>query len=138
MKYAISSSEGKVFGHFGRAPEFTFIEVKDGEVVEKETYPNPGHSVGSIPKFVNKKGADYMIAGGMGRRAIQFFQKYGIEPILGITGSIDDIIQKILNGTLEGKESICKPGAGKQSGRGIPKELTEADFKRKKEGHHNH
>ncbi|MGV9199985.1 MAG: NifB/NifX family molybdenum-iron cluster-binding protein [Promethearchaeia archaeon] len=137
MKYAISSAQGKVYGHFGRAPEFTFVTIEDGEVVEKETCPNPGHSVGSIPQFVNDKGADCMIAGGMGRRATQFFEQFGINTLVGVSGSIDDVIQQILNGDLEGGESICNPGAGKEGGRGVPKELTEADFKRKKEGHHH-
>lgn len=137
MKYAISSAEGKVYGHFGRAPEFTFVTIEDGKVIEKEVYPNPGHSVGSIPQFVNEKGADCMIAGGMGRRATQFFQQFGISTIVGVSGTIDTIVQKLVDGTLEGGESICNPGAGKKGGSGVPKEITEADIKRKKEGHHH-
>lgn len=138
MKYAISTSEGKVYGHFGRAPEFTFVTIEDGEVVDKEVFPNPGHSVGSIPQFVNDKGADCMIAGGMGRRATQFFQQFGISTIVGVSGPIDTVVEKIIDGSLEGGESICNPGAGKKGGRGVPKEITEADLKRKNEDRHNH
>jgi len=66
-----------------------------------------------------------MIAGGMGRRAEAFFNQYGIEVIVGVTGKIDDVIKKILDGTLEGGESLCSPGVGK--GFGVEKIHTDAD-----------
>ncbi|MFX1573847.1 MAG: NifB/NifX family molybdenum-iron cluster-binding protein [Promethearchaeota archaeon] len=125
MKIAISSDSGNVCAHFGRAPEFTFITIEDNKVIEKKVLPNPGHSVGSIPQFVNQQGANCLIAGGMGRRAEAFFNQYGIEVIVGVTGRIDDVIKKILDGTLEGGESLCSPGGGK--GYGVDKIHTEAD-----------
>ena len=125
MKIAISSDSGKVSPHFGRAPEFTFVTIENNEVVEKIVLQNPGHAVGTIPHFINEQGAKFMIAGGMGHRAQGFFNQYGIEVIIGVTGSIDDVITKILDGTLEGGESICSPGGGK--GYGVEKIHTEAD-----------
>ena len=125
MKIAISSDSGKVSPHFGRAPEFTFVTIENNEVVEKIVLQNPGHAVGTIPQFISKQGAKFMIAGGMGHRAQGFFNQYGIEVIIGVTGSIDDVITKILDGTLEGGESICSPGGGK--GYGVEKIHTEAD-----------
>ena len=114
-----------VSAHFGRAPEFTFITIEDSKVVDKQVIPNPGHTVGSIPQFVNQHGAKYMIAGGMGRRAEAFFNQYGIEVIVGVQGSIDEVVKKIIDGTLEGGESLCAPGGGK--GYGVDKIHTEAD-----------
>ena len=125
MKIAISSDSGNVFAHFGRAPEFTFITIENNKLVEKEILQNPGHTVGSIPRFISEHGAKCMISGGMGHRAVGFFNQYGIEVILGITGKIDDIINKVLDGTLEGGESLCSPGGGK--GYGVDKIHTEAD-----------
>ncbi|MFW9819859.1 MAG: NifB/NifX family molybdenum-iron cluster-binding protein, partial [Candidatus Thorarchaeota archaeon] len=95
--------------------------------------PNPGHTVGSIPQFVNNQGAKFMIAGGMGRRAEAFFNEYGIEVIIGVSGKIEDVIRKIINGTLEGGESLCAPGGGK--GYGVEKIHTETDDNYK---HHHH
>ena len=134
MKIAISTDSGNVCAHFGRAPEFTFVTIENDQVLEKKVLPNPGHSVGSIPQFVNQQGAKYMIAGGMGRRAEAFFNQYGIEVIVGVTGRIDDVIKKILDGTLEGGESLCSPGGGK--GYGVDKIHTEADDNH--EHHHFH
>jgi len=125
MKVAISTHSGNVYAHFGRAPEFTFITIENGQVIEKEVVSNPGHMVGSIPQFVHEKGAEYMIAGGMGQRAVAFFNQFGIETIVGITGPVDEVIKKILEGTLEGAESLCDPGVGK--GHGVEKIHTEAD-----------
>jgi predicted Fe-Mo cluster-binding NifX family protein len=133
MKIAISTDSGRVSGHFGRAPEFTFVTIENNRVVEKKVLQNPGHSVGSIPQFVNQHGADYMITGGMGHRAEAFFNQYGIEVILGVTGRIDDIIKKIIDGTLKGGESLCAPGRGK--GYGVEKIHTEADDEHQ---HHHH
>ena len=125
MIIAISTDSGMVSAHFGRAPEFTFITIEDNKVLKKEIVPNPGHTVGSIPQLVNQYGAKFMIAGGMGRRAETFFNQFGIEVIVGIQGRIDDVIKKIIDGTLEGGESLCAPGGGK--GYGVDKIHTEAD-----------
>ena len=133
MKIAISTESGNVCAHFGRAPEFTLVTIEDNQVLKKEILQNPGHSVGSIPQFVNQQGAKYMIAGGMGHRAEAFFNQYGIEVIVGISGKIDDVIKKILDGTLEGGESLCTPGGGK--GYGVEKIHTEADDNHE---HHHH
>ena len=133
LKVAISTESGMVCAHFGRAPEFTFVTIEDNKVIKREVFPNPGHSVGSIPQFVNAQNANYMIAGGMGPRAVQFFNQYGIEVIVGVVGKVDDVIDKILNGTLEGGESLCSPGVGK--GFGVEKIHTEADDNHE---HHHH
>ncbi len=134
MKIAISTDSGKICAHFGRAPEFTFVTIEDNKVIEKKVLPNPGHAVGSIPKFVSEQGANCMIAGGMGHRAVEFFHQYNIEVIMGITGDIDNVIKKILDGTLEGGESLCTPGGGK--GYGVDKIHTDADDK--DDQHHHH
>ena len=133
MKVAISTEANEVCPHFGRAPEFTFVSFEDNKVISTEVLPNPGHSVGSIPQFINEQGASHIITGGMGHRAVGFFQQYGIEVIMGVTGKVDDVIQKIINGTLEGGESLCAPGKGK--GFGVEKIHTDADDDH---DHHHH
>jgi len=127
MKIAISTEANQVCAHFGRAPTFTFITIEDNKVVAREEFPNPGHTVGSIPEFVHKHGATYMIAGGMGHRAQDFFGRYGINIIVGVQGKIDSVIERILDGQIKtmGGESLCAPGAGK--GYGVEKIHTEAD-----------
>ncbi len=134
LKVAICTEMGSVSQHFGRAPEFTFVSIENNKVNEKKVLPNPGHAVGSIQKFINEHGATCMIAGGIGHRAVDFFNQYGIEVIRGVTGQIDNVIAKILDGTLEGGENICSPGGGK--GYGVEKIHTDADDNSDHDHHH--
>ena len=119
MLIAISTDGDFVSGHFGRCPEFTLVDIEDGKVKDKEVIGNPGHHPGFLPQFLKEKGVGYIIAGGMGMRAKELFKQAEIEPILGIEGKIQDIIDRLLAGKLEGGENICSPGAGK--GYGIDK-----------------
>ena len=123
MKVAISTDNDCVSAHFGRCPLFTIIDIEDGKVTKQESIENPGHHPGLIPKFLNEKGVQCIIAGGMGMRASGFFHEYGIETIVGIQGVISEVIQKLQDGVLKGGESLCKPGGGK--GYGLDK--TECD-----------
>lgn len=116
MKIAISTDGDQVSAHFGRCPSFTVLEIEDGKIIKADEIQNPGHHPGYLPKFFHEMGVRCIVAGGMGGRASDLFAEYRIQPILGITGNVQDVISKLLNGTLEGAESLCKPGAGKGYG----------------------
>ncbi|MBU1147735.1 MAG: NifB/NifX family molybdenum-iron cluster-binding protein [Candidatus Omnitrophica bacterium] len=116
MKIAISTDGDFVSAHFGRCPTFTIVDIEDSEVKNKELVSNPGHQPGAIPQFLHSKGVECIIAGGMGMRAKEFFNEFGIKVIVGVSGSIYGAIEQIQKGTLKGGESLCKPGAGKGYG----------------------
>jgi len=123
MRIALSTDGKTVSAHFGRCPAFTIIDIEDGKVLHKEEISNPGHHPGFLPQFLHEKGVNCIIAGGMGQNAVNLFAQHKIETVVGISGTINEVIDKIVNGTLEGGESLCKPGAGK--GYGLDK--TECD-----------
>lgn len=123
MKYAISTDGNYVSQHFGRCPSFTLLDIENGNVDNKITIDNPGHNPGFIPKFLNGKGVGCIICGGIGHRAIGFFDEYKIKVMAGIDGSIDEVIEKLKSGALKGGVSSCKPG----DGRGYGVEKTECD-----------
>ncbi|OWZ83851.1 NifB/NifX family molybdenum-iron cluster-binding protein [Natranaerobius trueperi] len=108
MKIAISTDKGQVASHFGRCPEFTIVEIKNGEVVSKEAISNPGHQPGFLPKFLSEKGVQCIIAGGMGERAKRIFDDNGVGTIVGIEGEVDSVIKKYNEGKLSGNESYCQ------------------------------
>ncbi|MCK4912420.1 MAG: NifB/NifX family molybdenum-iron cluster-binding protein [Candidatus Omnitrophica bacterium] len=116
MKIAISTEGDSVSAHFGRCPYFTIIEVENSKVIGKEVIDNPGHHPGFLPQFLNKKGVNTIVAGGMGQRAVDLFAEAKIGVVIGISGKIDQVVEKLQNGTLEGGESLCKPGLGKGYG----------------------
>jgi predicted Fe-Mo cluster-binding NifX family protein len=123
MKIAISTDGEYVSAHFGRCPSFTIADIQDGHVAEKQVIDNPGHHPGYLPQFLHEKGAEYIIAGGMGMRAQMLFNQSNIQTVMGVSGKIEDVLEQICNGTLKGGESLCRPGAGK--GYGLDK--TECD-----------
>ena len=107
MIIAISTENGQVCPHFGHAPEFTFVKIEDNTIVEKKKISSPEHQVGTIPKFIHDNKAKYIITGGAGPKAINLFNEFGIEVILGVSGKIDDVIKAFINGTIKGGESSC-------------------------------
>ena len=119
MKVAISTDNNYVSAHFGRCPHFTIVQIDGQKIVEKETIDNPGHQPAFLPQFLSDLGVKCIIAGGMGGRATALFSEKGIQTIVGVSGSIDEVIEKLVQGTLKGGESLCKPGSGK--GYGIEK-----------------
>jgi len=116
MRVAISTDGDFVSAHFGRCPSFTFVDIENGKVTKRTEVANPGHQPGAIPEFLYQKGVNAIVAGGMGQRATLFFDEYNIQAIVGVSGKIDDVIEQLKKGTLEGAESLCKPGAGKGYG----------------------
>jgi len=124
MKVAISTDGDVVSAHFGRCPTFTVIEIEDeGRILSKESIANPGHHPGFLPQFFAERGIDCVIAGGAGHRAQALFSEKRIQLIVGISGTVDETIDRLVRGELEGGESLCRPGAGK--GYGVDK--TECD-----------
>ncbi len=123
MRVAISTDGELVSAHFGRCPSFTIVDIDNNRLTKKVVVNNPGHQPGLIPQFLHEKGVSCIITGGMGMRAEGFFKEFGIQTIIGISGKISEVIDRLLNGTLEGGESLCRPGSGK--GYGVEK--TECD-----------
>jgi predicted Fe-Mo cluster-binding NifX family protein len=109
MLYAISSNGSMVDSHFGRCEEYLLVSIDDStkKLVSKEIIKNPGHEPGLIPKFLHEKGVNCIVTGGMGQRAIAFFDEFKIAVVLGVTGSLKDVVDKLLAGTLENASSLC-------------------------------
>jgi len=129
MKIAISTDGDFVSAHFGRCPSFTILEIEGNKVISKETIDNPGHNPGFLPQFLGERGVGAIVAGGMGQRAVGLFDEVKIQVVVGVSGKLDQVIAKLQDGTLEGGETLCKPGLGK--GYGIEK--TECDHPEEKD-----
>ena len=111
MRVAIAEENGSVSQHFGRTRNYLFVDIEAGKVISKKLVPNPGaanHQPGQLPKFVAENKADWVVAGGMGPMAVNLFQQNNIQVVTGIQGSTDEVIQKILDGTLQGGQSLCE------------------------------
>lgn len=116
MKIAIPTEGIYISSHFGHCPSFTIAEIERNKVVNKETIDNPGHEHGPIPEFLKSLDVNTIIAAGIGSKATDLFNEYGINYILGIDGKVDDIIDSFIKGELRSGESSCGHDAG--NGRG--------------------
>lgn len=112
MKIAIATEGSMVALHFGRCPEYTIYDVKDGSVAGKAIIPNPGHEPGFLPEYLSNLGVSCIIAGGMGMRAQNLFAGKNIQTVVGATGSVDEVAKAFAAGTLRGGESLCEHGQG--------------------------
>jgi len=116
MKISISTDGNLVSAHFGRCPEFLVADIQDGKLIKSERVPNPGHAPGAIPEFLHGKGVDVIICDGIGARATQLFNGYGIQVVAGATGETNNVIEEFIKGTLVGGKSHCVPGDGRGYG----------------------
>lgn len=108
MKIAIACNNERVAEHFGHCENFAIYEIVDNKIVEKNIIPNPGHKPGFLPNYLNDLGVKVIIAGGMGKGAVDIFQEKNIEVITGATGEIDIVIQAKMTGTLISDEVVCE------------------------------
>jgi len=110
MRIAVSADDSNdldsvVSPHFGRCPYYVFVDVDGCEVTGVQTVESPfygQHQPGQVPGFINSHGVNVMLTGGMGGRAIQFFDQYGIEPVTGAYGSVRLALEQYLGGALQG------------------------------------
>jgi len=119
MLIAITAEENngldsKVSSHFGYAAYFILIDTDNNQVHSVTGIVNPfcgSHGCGQVGRFLAEQGVQVMLSGGMGRRATQALQGYGIEAITGAAGNVRETLQRYLTGELRGAMPCPEEGA---------------------------
>jgi predicted Fe-Mo cluster-binding NifX family protein len=128
MRIAVSADtknglESVVSPHFGRCPHFVLVDLEGNDFQQVSEVDNPffgHHQPGQVPSFIDSLDADVMLTGGMGGRAIAFFQQFGIEGVTGAYGTVRQSVERYVGGELKGA-APCKES--QQHGHGdIPAE----------------
>jgi predicted Fe-Mo cluster-binding NifX family protein len=117
MRIAIASEdnkglEGTVSAHFGRCPYYVLVDADSGKIGNVQAIQSPfygGHGEGDVPNFIQVQGAKVMISGGMGPKAIGYFNQFGIEVATGASGKVGDAVRNYLDGGLYGS-APCRGG----------------------------
>jgi predicted Fe-Mo cluster-binding NifX family protein len=112
MRIAISVDQNKglasmVSPHFGRCPYYVLADVEDQIIRRVTCTANPffrDHRPGQVPAFIKEQGADVIITGGMGRRAIASFEHSDIEPVTGASGPVAHALEEYLDGRIDGAQ----------------------------------
>ena len=90
--------------HFGRAPCFMLVDVENGEVTATQGIVNPfaeAHQPGQVPGYIHEQKANVILSGGMGGRAIGFFEQLGIKAATGANGTVRQALENYLGGKLK-------------------------------------
>ena len=110
MKIAIPLAGGKLSMHFGHCERFALVEVNPTEkkILKREDIEAPPHEPGLLPKWLAERGANVIIAGGMGQRAQGLFVEWGIQVIVGAPADTPErLVGDYLAGTLQAGENAC-------------------------------
>ncbi|MDD4919053.1 MAG: NifB/NifX family molybdenum-iron cluster-binding protein [candidate division Zixibacteria bacterium] len=110
MKIAIPITGGVLSAHFGHCETFALIDVDPGtkKILGCTDVESPPHQPGLLPSWLKEKGAELIIAGGMGRRAQDLFAENGIKMLVGAPAEKPEkLAADYLNGTLRTGENVC-------------------------------
>jgi len=110
MRIAIPMAEGHLAMHFGHCEEFALIDVdlEKKQITGVETVQAPDHEPGLLPVWLQQRGANLIIAGGMGSRAQSLFAQHQIDVVVGAPSEEPDaVVRAYLDGSLQAGDNIC-------------------------------
>jgi predicted Fe-Mo cluster-binding NifX family protein len=105
MKISVPSNgqggiDDMVGQHFGQVPNYT---IYDTETKEVEILPNTSEHNGGVglpPELMSKAGVHVMLCGGLGKKAVDMFERFEIDVFVGANGLIKDAIESWNSGQL--------------------------------------
>ena len=110
MRIAIPLANGILALHFGHCERFALVDLDTDQkkIVNREDIEAPPHQPGLLPPWLAERGANIIIAGGMGQRAQGLFTEYGIKALVGAHAETPEkLVTDFLAGTLQVGENVC-------------------------------
>jgi predicted Fe-Mo cluster-binding NifX family protein len=110
MKIAIPLAGGRLSDHFGHCEQFALIEADPATktILSQTLATPPPHEPGVLPRWLHQQGAQVIIAGGMGQRALQLFAQNNITVKSGPPGQTpEQLVAAFCNGSLRAGPSPC-------------------------------
>jgi len=93
--------EEQVGEHFGRVPTYTIVNQETAEItILKNTSVHMG-GVRQPPELLADEGVHVLICRGLGKRAIDLFETFGIDVYIGAMGNVQQAITDFTNGKLQ-------------------------------------
>jgi predicted Fe-Mo cluster-binding NifX family protein len=110
MRIAIPLADGRLSMHFGHCERFALIDVDTvaKSIRAREELAAPPHEPGLLPRWLSERGAQLIIAGGMGVRAQQLFSQNGVQVLVGAPAQTPEaLVASYLEGTLRSGQNVC-------------------------------
>ena len=101
MRIAIPYYMGKIFQHFGHAPQFKVYELENRQVLMEMVVEveEQGHT--AVAGLLQSMDVRVVICGNIGEGAMNALQQAGIMFYGGVTGEADDAITALIEGGLK-------------------------------------
>ena len=110
MRIAIPLADGKLATHFGHCASFALIDIdqSNNTILKREDVNAPPHLPGLLPAWMAERGVSLVIAGGMGRRALELFAHQKIGVVLGApTDTPEKLVKAHLDGSMQTGKNPC-------------------------------
>ncbi len=110
MRIAIPLTGGTLSAHFGHCESFALVDADPAEkrILGREDAVPPPHEPGVLPAWLAERGADMIIAGGMGSRAQGLFAAQGIKVLVGAPAEAPEkLVANYLAGCLTTGANVC-------------------------------
>ena len=107
MKLAVTYENGQVFQHFGHTEQFKLYQIENGSVLRTQVVDAGGSGHGALAGFLQARGVDTLICGGIGGGARQALEQAGIRLFGGVSGDADQAVAGLLAGTLAYDPDVC-------------------------------
>ncbi|WP_334309129.1 NifB/NifX family molybdenum-iron cluster-binding protein [Anaerocolumna sp. AGMB13020] len=108
-----TDGSNNVFGHFGKAKEFTLYEIIDGKLAGKTLLTSAGEGHGQSIELMRKEKINTVLCGGIGMEAMEGLMNNGILVVPGATGDADVAAAAYLDGSYKSgdyaaeSQSVC-------------------------------
>ena len=100
MRVAVTYENGEIFQHFGRTEQFKIYDIADKRVVSSEVVGTNGVGHGALAEVLRTLRVDALICGGIGGGAQAALAAAGIRLYGGVSGSADEAVNALLDGSL--------------------------------------
>jgi predicted Fe-Mo cluster-binding NifX family protein len=110
MKIAIPLTNGILALHFGHCEQFALIDVDihQKKLLQRIDLQAPPHQPGLLPTWLAERGANIILAGGMGQRARDLFEQRDIQVVVGVPSQEpESLVHDYLEGRLQTGVNLC-------------------------------
>ena len=110
MRIVIPLADGKLAMHFGHCASFALVDVDLAErkILKRDDIEAPPLQPGLLPPWLAERGANLIIAGGMGQRAVELFTQQGISVVVGAPAETPEkLALDYLSGAMQTGPNSC-------------------------------
>ncbi len=110
MKIAVPLVDCKLAHQLGHCTSFAFFDIDPDKkaILRRQDIPAPPHQPDFLPTWLAEHGVNMVIAGGMGKRAMELFHQKNINFVVGAEKDVPEtLIAAHLGDSLELGENPC-------------------------------